>query len=225
MSPKYAIIVAGGSGTRMGASLPKQFLLLNNKPILVHTIERFLEIPDISIVLVLPKAYFSEWEKISNSYSLGLQAITFLEGGKTRFESVKNGLKSITKTEGLVAVHDAVRPFVSKDKIMASFEMAFAKGSSVLAVSSKDSLRIIDGTKNKSLPREKVYVIQTPQTFKLEILKEAYLQAESELFTDDASVVESAGYPIHLITGEYSNIKITDPEDLEFAQILISKQK
>jgi 2-C-methyl-D-erythritol 4-phosphate cytidylyltransferase len=148
-----------------------------------------------------------------------------VDGGKTRFASVNNGLNSINATEGLVAVHDAVRPFISKSKIEASFEMALEKGSSVLAVASKDSLRMLNSSNSTSLPRDQVVLIQTPQTFKLSILKEAYLQAESIHFTDDASVVESAGYPIYLTEGEYSNIKITTVEDLDLAQILISKQK
>jgi 2-C-methyl-D-erythritol 4-phosphate cytidylyltransferase len=225
MLSKYAIIVAGGSGTRMGTSMPKQFLILAGKPILVHTIDRFLEIPEINIILVLPKAYFSEWEKIKKTYFADIQSITYVEGGNTRFSSVQNGLNSITANDGIVAVHDAVRPFVSKNKIAESFEMAAEKGSSVLAVASKDSLRMIIGNSNQSLPREKVHLIQTPQTFALDILKKAYMHAESDLFTDDASVVEAAGYTIHILAGEYSNIKITTLEDLEFAQILISKQK
>jgi 2-C-methyl-D-erythritol 4-phosphate cytidylyltransferase len=225
MSSKYALIVAGGSGSRMGASMPKQFLMLGAKPILVHTIERFLEIPEIKIILVLPVAFFLEWDKIKKIYFPENQNITCVEGGPTRFASVQNGLNSIDNIEGLVAVHDAVRPFIKSGRITDSFEMAFEKGSAVLAVASKDSLRIIEGDKNKSLIRENVILIQTPQTFKVSVIKDAYKQTESASFTDDASVVEAAGYPIYILEGDYSNIKITTTEDLELAQILITKQK
>jgi 2-C-methyl-D-erythritol 4-phosphate cytidylyltransferase len=220
---KYAIIVGGGSGARMGSELPKQFLTIGTKPILVHTIERFLSLEAMQIILVLPIMYFSNWDKLQQEYFSENKNIKLVKGGSTRFQSVKNGLLAIKATKGLVAVHDAVRPFVEISKIKESFVTAHSLGSAVLAVKSKDSLRKIGPLGSKVLDRENVVLIQTPQTFDLEKLLTAYKVEESTLFTDDASVFEASGFLVNLIEGSYSNIKITTPEDLDFAHVILSK--
>ncbi|MCP9763903.1 2-C-methyl-D-erythritol 4-phosphate cytidylyltransferase [Lacihabitans soyangensis] len=225
MTNKYAIIVAGGSGSRMQSAIPKQFLHLGDKPILVHTIEKFLQIPHIQIVLALPADALEYWEKVGSIFFDDLSQIRTVEGGKTRFQSVKNALFSIEQNAGLVAVHDGVRPFVSSAIIQKSFEVAAQKKSAVVCVDSKDSVRLLDGNDNKSVDRKNVKLIQTPQTFDLELLKKAYQVDDNELFTDDASVVEHFGQKIFLIDGDYKNIKITSPEDMEIGGIFLKNSK
>jgi len=221
MTKKYAIIVAGGSGSRMRASVPKQFLPLGNKPILVHTIEKFLQINNLSIVLALPADAIAYWQKNCTSYFSDLSRLKVVEGGKTRFQSVKNALFSIEANVGLVAVHDGVRPFVTTEIIEKSFELASLNSSAVVCVDSKDSVRLLDESGNRAIDRKNVKLIQTPQTFDLEILKKAYEVEDNDIFTDDASVVEHFGKPIHLMEGDYKNIKITSPEDMEIAEIFL----
>jgi 2-C-methyl-D-erythritol 4-phosphate cytidylyltransferase len=225
MTNKYAIIVAGGSGSRMQSAIPKQFLHLGDKPILVHTIEKFLQIPYIQIVLALPADALEYWEKVGSIFFDDLSQIRTVEGGKTRFQSVKNALFSIEQNAGLVAVHDGVRPFVSSAIIQKSFEVAAQKKSAVVCVDSKDSVRLLDGNDNKSVDRKNVKLIQTPQTFDLELLKKAYQVDDNVLFTDDASVVEHFGQKIFLIDGDYKNIKITSPEDMEIGGIFLKNSK
>lgn len=221
MTKKYAIIVAGGSGSRMKASVPKQFLPLGNKPILVHTIEKFLQIRDLSIILALPVDAIAYWQKICILYFSDLSRLSVVEGGKTRFQSVKNALFSIEENVGLVAVHDGVRPFVTTEIIEKSFELAFQNSSAVVCVDSKDSVRLLDESGNKAIDRKNVKLIQTPQTFDLEMLKLAYEVEDNDIFTDDASVVEHFGKTINLMDGDYKNIKITSPEDMEIAEIFL----
>ncbi len=221
MIKKYAIIVAGGSGSRMKSSVPKQFLPLSNKPILVHTIEKFFKITDLTIILALPVDAMVYWEKIASLYFSDLSRIKVVEGGKSRFQSVKNALFSIEENAGLVAVHDGVRPFVSTEIIEKSFEMAAINSSAVVCVDSKDSVRLLSETGNKAVDRKNVKLIQTPQTFDLDMLKKAYEVEDNEVFTDDASVVEHFGKTIYLMEGDYKNIKITSPEDMEIAEIFL----
>jgi 2-C-methyl-D-erythritol 4-phosphate cytidylyltransferase len=221
MTKKYAIIVAGGSGSRMKASVPKQFLPLGNKPILVHTIEKFLQIRDLSIILALPADAIAYWQKNCILYFSDLSRLSVVEGGKTRFQSVKNALFSIEENVGLVAVHDGVRPFVTTEIIEKSFELASQNSSAVVCVDSKDSVRLLDESGNKAIDRKNVKLIQTPQTFDLEILKKAYEVEDNDIFTDDASVVEHFGKTINLMEGDYKNIKITSPEDMEIAEIFL----
>ncbi len=223
MLQKYAIIVAGGAGLRMGGDIPKQFLPLDGTPILVHTIRRFLEISGLKVVLVLPEIHMLQWDNLEKTYFSDIKSIEVAVGGNTRFQSVRNGLNLIPKEKSLIAVHDAVRPFVSVETIMAAFEMAQEKGNAVLAVASKDSIRMKNGENNTAIPRQNIFLIQTPQIFSSEILHNAYLQSENIHFTDDASVVEKAGQTIWLVEGSYNNIKITSPEDYDLAQILINK--
>jgi 2-C-methyl-D-erythritol 4-phosphate cytidylyltransferase len=215
MSPKrYALLVAGGSGTRMKSEIPKQFLLLKNIPILAHTINQFLKC-NCEIILVLPSNH-SETFKKEVLHFCNSQNMLLAQGGNTRFESVKNGLDLVSK-QGLVAVHDAVRPLVSVEIIEQSFKYATQYGAAVAAVDLKDSIR----EHNKARERSNYKLVQTPQTFTSELIKKAYLQAYKPSFTDDASVLESLGHSIHLFEGDYKNIKITTPEDLLVAEALM----
>jgi 2-C-methyl-D-erythritol 4-phosphate cytidylyltransferase len=218
---KYAILVAGGSGTRMNASTPKQFLLLHNKPVLYYTINTFLSaFNDVEIVLVLPEEHVETGTTIISTYFPD-KKITITIGGKTRFDSVKNGLKMVTE-ESIVFVHDAVRCLVSADLISRSYHQAVEKGNAIPAIASKDSVRIVTGDANKSIDRTTVKQIQTPQVFKSEILLTAFETAFQSFFTDEASVVEYCGHSIYLIEGEENNIKITHPIDLLIAEKLMA---
>jgi 2-C-methyl-D-erythritol 4-phosphate cytidylyltransferase len=219
---KYSIIVAGGSGSRMKSDMPKQFLSIVGKPIIIITLEKFLSVKDNTVILVLPKSSFEYWENLKSGFSKEIQNIQVVEGGKTRFQSVKNGLKAITADYGLVAVHDAVRPFVSVETIEKTFETALQLQSAVVYVDSKDSIRMITTNGNEAVDRTKIKIIQTPQTFDLKLLKEAYLLEEKSTFTDDASVFEDFGKIIHLVEGDYTNIKITTPEDIALAEFLMT---
>jgi 2-C-methyl-D-erythritol 4-phosphate cytidylyltransferase len=218
---KYAIIVAGGSGSRMLSEVPKQFMLLNGQPIIIHTVKRFLAVADLEIVVVLPEAHLDRWLAIKNTYFQGQHGITETIGGSTRFQSVKNGLAKISGEAGYVSVHDAVRPLIKTSLINESFAQASRHDSAVLVVKSKDSLRKIDGESNQAIDREKIYQVQTPQTFELALFRKAYEQPESNAFTDDASVIESHGHRVHTINGDYANLKITTPEDLVIAESLL----
>ncbi|MDJ1468110.1 2-C-methyl-D-erythritol 4-phosphate cytidylyltransferase [Xanthocytophaga flava] len=216
---EYVIIVAGGSGSRMRSDIPKQFLEVRGLPILMHTIRRFYEYSQhIQIVLVLPVEQLETWENLREKYTFTID-VKVVIGGKTRFQSVRNGLQIIDNLESMVAIHDGVRPFVPIGVIQRSFQVAKEKGSAVAAVSLKDSIRQVlsDGT-TQSVNRADFRLIQTPQTFQTSLIKKAFEVPESELFTDDASVAEAAGHKISLIEGDYRNIKITTPEDLEWAQ-------
>ncbi|WP_341227489.1 2-C-methyl-D-erythritol 4-phosphate cytidylyltransferase [uncultured Arcticibacterium sp.] len=225
----FSVIVAGGSGSRMKSVIAKQFLPLFDKPILSHTIEKFLEIPDNRIIVVLPKSDMFFWEEIIESNELLKNAVAAgqiksVAGGATRFQSVNNGLNAINETRGLVAIHDGVRPLISVEKIEASFKQAAEVNSSILAVAVKDSVRQLDENgESKVIDRSKLQLIQTPQTFNLKLIKEAYDLGELAHFTDDASVFEHAGHTVHLMEGEYKNIKITTPDDLSVAEALMNK--
>ncbi len=218
---RYAIIVAGGTGTRMGANIPKQFLLLAGKPILMHTLEKFYN-PKLkcSIILVLPKDQIEYWAGLIKEYNFTL-VHKVVSGGKLRFDSVKNGISSIEEENALVAIHDGVRPLITIELIEKSFSEAEKNKSAVVSVKPKDSLRFIDEKGNKAVVRDNYRVIQTPQTFQLSYLKQGYEKPYNDLFTDDAAVFESLGFNINLIDGSYSNIKITTPEDLLVAQNII----
>lgn len=223
--PKYAIIVAGGSGSRMKSDIPKQFIEVRGIPILLHTLKRFKEADaSIELVLVLPETQFEYWQLLLNKHEALAKEVphTLVKGGNSRFQSGKNGLAAIGN-DGLVAIHDGVRPFVSTTIILESFEVAQQKGTAVVSVPSKDSVRLIDETSNTAVDRSTVRLIQTPQTFLVSVIKKAFETEELSTFTDDASVAEAAGFTIHLIEGSYENIKITTPEDLLWAEILASK--
>lgn len=219
---KYAVIVAGGSGSRMGSEIPKQFLALAGKPILFHTIEQFLQINGIQIILVLPEKDIAYWHQTTAQTLFDKNPSIRIEvGGKTRFQSVRNGLKHV-KDNALVAVHDGVRPLIDVSIIEQSFRTANESGSAVTSVLLKDSVReVIAENHNKAVDRTKFRLIQTPQTFRTEIMKIAFEVEEQAFFTDCASVVEFAGFEINLIEGSYKNIKITTPEDLLIAEALL----
>lgn len=219
---RYAILVGGGSGSRMQQDIPKQFLLLDGKPVLMHTLEAFYHSePRPEIVVVLNVDFHEYWEKLCRTHEFIIPH-TLVKAGQERFFSVKNGLK-LVKGKALVAIHDAVRPIIKKEKIEHAFSYAEVHGNAVLAIPSKDSVRISDTKENKALARELVYLIQTPQIFRSNMLKKAYQQEFRTSFTDDASVVEHAGVAIHLVEGDPKNIKITYPEDLALAEVFLKQ--
>lgn len=220
----YALIVAGGSGSRMQAALPKQFLLLNGKPVLMHTIAAFYNAAtQPSIIVVLPANYHQYWLDLCKEHDFRIPHY-LVNGGETRFHSVKAGLDLIKDTETLIAVHDAVRPLTDVAIIDESFQYAAKNGNAIVAVKSRDSIRQLRGKKSKALVRDEIYLVQTPQTFQASLLKRAYEQDYQADFTDDASVVERLGININIIPGNYTNIKITFPEDIAIAEML-QKQK
>ncbi len=222
---KYVIIVAGGSGSRMQSTLPKQFIKIGKNPILMHTIQSFYNFSDqIKIILVLPVKEIITWRNLCEQYNFNINHI-IIKGGTTRFESVKNGFSCIEDIDSIVAIHDGVRPFVTNEIINEGFLIAQKNGTAVTSIISKDSVRKIneDGS-NTSIDRESIRIIQTPQTFQYQILKDALEKAGHTKFTDDASVAEAAGYLIHLIEGSYKNIKITSPEDLIIAELFLMKE-
>jgi 2-C-methyl-D-erythritol 4-phosphate cytidylyltransferase len=217
---KAVIIVAGGSGSRMGSDVPKQFMLLNGKPLIFHTIEKFHEaLPHCKIIVVLPASQLSYWEDIKKQHHFSI-TIETTTGGKSRFESVKNGMQLITE-ECVVGVHDAVRPLISTANIQLLFSEAEKNGNAVPFVPCKDSLREINGKENKAVAREKYVLIQTPQCFKWSLIKQGYNGEELSSFTDDASVFEHLGYKINLVQGDERNIKITYPVDFKFAELMV----
>ncbi len=217
---KIALIVAGGSGSRMGTNIPKQFLLLKGKPILIHTIERFNESKIFdTIIVVLPQNELEQWEKLKSDHSFAIPH-TIVVGGNSRFESVQNGLSSITETNGYIAIHDGVRPLVSTELIKRCFEALYKNSNAIPAIPIFDSLRkIVDGN-SEIVDRAHLKAIQTPQCFDLALIKSAY-QGHDNNSTDDASVFEQSGNKIHLVEGEKSNIKITVATDLIFAEALM----
>ncbi|MEO7991626.1 MAG: 2-C-methyl-D-erythritol 4-phosphate cytidylyltransferase [Chryseolinea sp.] len=222
-SIEYALIVAGGKGTRIKSKLPKQFLELNGLPILMHTINAFVRYSvSIRIILVLPEDDFDIWNALCEKFNFNVPVI-LQRGGESRFQSVKNGLNKI-EGEGLVAIHDGVRPLVSEDIIGASFRLAAVHKSAVAAVRLKESIRMTDQDNTKAMDRSRFRLIQTPQTFQVDLIKKAYQQKEDVSMTDDASVAERVGHIISLFEGSYENIKITTPEDLIVAEALL-KQK
>jgi 2-C-methyl-D-erythritol 4-phosphate cytidylyltransferase len=219
----YALIVAGGSGSRMQKSTPKQFLLIGGKPILLHTLEAFYRNdPATQIILVLPASQAGHWKELRQEYQCRVPH-SIVEGGNSRFQSVKNGLM-LVPPESVVAIHDGVRPFISPEIISLAYRTAIEKGTAISSVGLKESIRRINSTGSQTEDRSAFRLVQTPQAFLARLIKEAYRQAESPHFTDCASVAEAAGHPVTLIEGSYENIKITTPEDLILAEALL-KQK
>ncbi len=221
---RYAIIVAGGSGSRMNSEIPKQFLLLANKPVLFHTLEAFAAAAPLELILVLPENQISYWERLRQDYNWHLPH-QVVAGGDTRFHSVKKGLELVSDPDSLIAVHDGVRPLVTASLINNCFEEAGLFGSAVAAVPLKDSIRAIGPTGNGPLDREAFRLVQTPQAFRSEWMKKAFLADYQPFFTDCASVLEYAGFDIHLSKGDYKNLKITTPEDLALAEVLVGRSE
>ena len=230
---KYAIIVAGGVGVRMGSALPKQFLSLNERPVLWYTLHTFLSADsDMEIVLVVPEAYLETAGELIKGLA-GVERIRLAIGGDTRFHSVRNGLEKIKEGTGgglpiggeeggkeeqaVISVHDGVRCLVSKELIQRCYEQAVQLGSAIPVIDCPDSVRLVEDVGSKPIDRRRLKLVQTPQTFRSDILLPAYMQDHQEAFTDEATVVEEAGHPVYLIEGERTNIKITTPEDLVMA--------
>lgn len=220
----FAVIVAGGSGLRMQTEIPKQFLILNGKPVIMHTISAFLASPQKpEILVVLNEQHFGLWEILCEQYSFNLKP-QLVSGGNTRFYSVKAALDLIEE-ESVIAIHDAVRPLIHPETIAAAYELALQKGNAVVAVPSKDSVRLQNQNGvSQSLNRSAVFLVQTPQTFQSKIIKKAYEQLYDEYFTDDASVAERAGEQINLLAGDPDNFKITFPIDLRLAEMILTEK-
>ena len=216
----YALIVAGGTGERMKSEIPKQFIEIAGKPILMHTINKFREFYNsIDIIVVLPENQLRFWSDLQKKYSFSVPH-TLVKGGESRFYSVKNGLEFIDEP-GLVAIHDGVRPFVSIETIKRCFEAAGKLGNAIPVISPSDSLRMVTENGNEPVDRTKIKLIQTPQVFRTDLIRNAYRQDYLPEFTDDAMVLERTGEKINLVEGNRENIKITNPEDLLIAGALL----
>jgi 2-C-methyl-D-erythritol 4-phosphate cytidylyltransferase len=217
---KIALIVAAGSGSRMHSPLPKQFMELNGKPLLMHTFRAFKKAdPDFEFVLVLPEKEIDTWKRLCKKFGFNIKH-SIAKGGKSRFHSVKNGLKQIGD-EGIVFIHDGVRPLVSAKTIENCFQTALAHGNALPVILPSESVRRVSGGKSEAVDRTRYYLVQTPQTFRVQLIKKAYEQKYSEKFTDDASVLENTGASIYLVEGNRENIKITWPADLTIAAALL----
>ena len=218
----YIIIVAGGKGLRMGSDIPKQFLPIGGKPVLMRTLERFRDYSvDLQIILVLPKAQQDYWQKLCQDYAFDIGYL-LADGGETRFHSVQNGLSLIPDdAEGVVGVHDGVRPFPSIDVIRNCYETARTAKAVIPVIPVVETVRHLQGNTSETVPRNDYRLVQTPQTFDIQLLKAANKQPYNDSFTDDASVVEAFGFDITLVEGNRENIKITTPYDLKIAEVLI----
>lgn len=220
---RYAILVAGGKGLRMGSDIPKQFLPLRGRPVLMHTIDVFRRTyPDIHIILVLPREQQDYWRQLCGQHGYDVE-LCVADGGETRFHSVHNGLSLIPDdARGVVGVHDGVRPFVSPETIRRCFEAAEEFGAVVPVVPVVETVRqvLADGN-SMTVDRNAYRLVQTPQTFDIQLLKKAYGQPFDPFFTDDASVVEAMGHPIKLVEGNNENIKLTNPADLKLAEGMV----
>ena len=219
---KFVIIVAGGSGRRMGSEIPKQFLELCGKPILVHTIQVFYDFdPECELILVLPEAQQEYWKELCLKHSFTLPH-RIVSGGENRFNSVQNGLKLIDE-EGIVFIHDGVRPLVSRQTIEKCYRMAQKNGNAIPVLPMNESLRKSEGESSISVDRTLYFSVQTPQTFLVSQIQTAYQQSFDTSFTDDASVAEKAGFPVFMVEGNRENIKITNPTDLIVAEAFLQK--
>lgn len=220
---EYALIVAGGKGSRITSAVPKQFLEVNGLPVLMHTVNAFLDYaPSIRIILVLPDDDMPTWQRLCRTHGFAADVV-LQSGGPSRFQSVKRGLEKISG-EGLVAVHDGVRPLVRPSLIAATFDRAAQTGAAVAAVRPKESIREDTGETSRSVDRSRFWMVQTPQTFRVSLLRDAYQVDEDPALTDDASVVERYGYAISIVEGHYDNIKITTEDDLSIVAALLKKE-
>lgn len=223
MKKNGIIIVAGGTGTRMGTGIPKQFLMLNGKPVLAYPIIAFRKsFPDADIVAALPAEHIEQWAELALAHNIPSHKIC--EGGRTRFESVKNALGELDEDCRYIAVHDGVRPLVSDKLISHVFDTARKHGSAVPAVPVADSIRCLTETSSYPVDRSALRAVQTPQVFRSDIIRAAYERAAEDNYTDDAAVAESIGYNIMLCEGEKRNIKITSPVDFISAQAILANE-
>lgn len=222
---KAAILVAGGKGTRMGGPVSKQYLPIAGKPVLMHTLSVFFKLdPSIELILVLPKGDLLYWEALCKEFEFTLPH-RLVEGGDSRFQSVRNGLEAVSLEHGLVAIHDGVRPFVRSDVVRESYEEAERSGSAIAVITLKDSIRkLTEDNRSIYQERQNFRLVQTPQTFQLDKIRKAFETTELPQFTDDASVYEHQGWEVSLIAGNPENIKITTPEDMEYAEFLASRK-
>ena len=222
----YVIIVAGGKGLRMGSDIPKQFLPIGGKPVLMRTLERFREYAaDLQIILVLPKAQQDYWQNLCQEYAFDID-YQLADGGETRFHSVQHGLALIPDdAEGVVGVHDGVRPFPSIEVIRRCYETARTAKAVIPVIPVVETVRHLEGEGSVTVPRNDYRLVQTPQCFDIQLLKAANRQPYNDHFTDDASVVEAFGFDITLVEGNRENIKITTPYDMTVAEALLKKEK
>lgn len=226
MDQNFVLIVAAGKGSRMQSNLPKQYLLLENKPVLMHTIEKFYASETKPhLIIAIDSEMEDFWKSLCKQYHFTIpHSISY--GGKTRFQTVKKGIAFIKKmlpdlNGSAIAIHDGARPLIQTSTIDLAFEKAKKSKAVIVARSSTDSVRMIKGTNTKAIDRNQIWLVQTPQIFEACLLERAYEQEEETTFTDDASVVEKLGHAIEIVMGDYKNIKITYPEDLEIAQIYL----
>jgi 2-C-methyl-D-erythritol 4-phosphate cytidylyltransferase len=218
--PTVLVLVAGGKGLRMGSAIPKQFLPLAGKPVLYHAVKTFKDtFPDIKIILVLPEEHISYSNILLQAFEERID-LTVVKGGLTRFHSVQNGLKAIEE-RGIVFIHDAVRPLIDVDLLRRCYEGAVSHGSAIPCMPATDSVRQWNGTDFAAINRDGLRIIQTPQTFQTEVIRKAFEQEYRDAFTDEATVIEHMGIPVHLVDGARRNIKITTPEDLAIAEVLL----
>lgn len=218
---RTALIVAGGKGLRMGSELPKQFLPIGGKPVLMHTLEAFHRFDKrMQLILVLPREQQGFWRELCEMHGFNIRH-EIADGGETRFHSVKNGLALINGIGGMVGVHDGVRPFVSQEVIARCFREAAVRKAVIPVINVVETVRHLTGSGSETVNRNDYKLVQTPQVFDVDLLRRAYEQEFTPLFTDDASVVEAMGVPVHLVEGNRENIKITTPFDLKVASALL----
>lgn len=220
---KYVVIVAGGKGLRMGVETPKQFMLLDGLPVVMQTVNQFIKaLPEIKVILVLPADQLESWKKLCLKYNFTAE-VELTTGGETRFHSVKNGVAKITG-EGLIGIHDAVRPLVSAATIQRTYAAAEQLGNASPVIAINDSIREVDSQGNKMVNREKYKIVQTPQVFQADLIKKGFQQEFRESFTDDTSVIETLGEKVNLVEGNFENIKLTRPIDFLLAETFIRSQ-
>ncbi len=217
---KYAVIVAGGKGMRMGSVIPKQFLPLLGIPLMCHAVQTFASaLPGIHIIIVLPEDQLGSAQTVLRSY-IGKIKVTTVAGGDTRYQSVCNGLKHVSD-DGIVFVHDGARPLITEELILRCYKQAIEKGSAIPAIPARESMRLVEDGVSKPLDRDNLRIIQTPQTFRTGIILPAFAQPFQHSFTDEATVVEASGGEVHLIEGMAENIKVTHSEDMVIAEALL----
>ena len=224
MAKRGVVIVAGGSGSRMKSVLPKQFLMLGGLPVVARTINTFSEaLPGAEIVVVLPEEHVALWENLRARFDVARHVVVV--GGKERFHSVLNGINALSSEVEYIAVHDGVRAMVSKRLIIRAMLAAEEHGAVIPVVDVVDSYRRVDGEESYIVPRSELRIVQTPQVFQAQVLRDAYTQPFSPAFTDDASVVEAAGGAVALVQGERTNIKLTTPEDMAYAEWMLQERE